>query len=336
MLALRTSNRYSKQFSAGGYGLALTQRNADAGKTALHFVACMKNEEYEDKLLALLSKAGALPINMLDEAGHTPLTRAIVNSRTTLVTKLLDLGAEINLHDEKGQHIPLHMVIRSGLTNLAQTFIAKGASVNSVNIEGDTPLHLAVNANNAELSRTLVQRGADVNAKDRKGNTPLHLAVKKRSVEIVKLLLEAKADINATGYKNRTPLHLAIEGSSAIIDSNFELEEMLLRLGASVKALDSKQRTPLHYAFAKTGKGGMNNNSAFDPIDIVATLCANKDCEVDALDIFSKSPLHYAAQHGATISSLYLLGRGAKLDRFDDAGNTPLAIALISNVSSKQ
>jgi len=44
--------------------------------------------------------------------------------------------------------------------------------------------------------------------------------------------------------------------------------------------------------------------------------------------MFGRTPLHYAAQHGAAISSLSLISRGAQLDRVDNEGNTPLAIAL--------
>ena len=41
-----------------------------------------------------------------------------------------------------------------------------------------------------------------------------------------------------------------------------------------------------------------------------------------------KTPLHYAAQRSATISSLYILGRGADLQKKDIYNNSPLGIAL--------
>jgi ankyrin repeat protein len=38
------------------------------------------------------------------------------------------------------------------------------------------------------------------------------------------------------------------------------------------------------------------------------------------VDEFGKSPLHYAAQRGATTCSLYLLSRGVQLEREDKNG----------------
>ena len=46
-------------------------------------------------------------------------------------------------------------------------------------------------------------------------------------------------------------------------------------------------------------------------------------------DKWLKTPLHYAAQRCATISSLYILQRGAKLESKDIYGNTPLGITLL-------
>ena len=45
-------------------------------------------------------------------------------------------------------------------------------------------------------------------------------------------------------------------------------------------------------------------------------------------DKWQKTPLHYAAQRSSTISTLYILQRGADLAKKDIYGNTPLGIAL--------
>ena len=41
-----------------------------------------------------------------------------------------------------------------------------------------------------------------------------------------------------------------------------------------------------------------------------------------------KTPLHYAAQRSSTISTLYILQRGADIAKKDIYGNSPLGIAL--------
>ena len=68
--------------------------------------------------------------------------------------------------------------------------------------------------------------------------------------------------------------------------------------------------------------------SAIDPIESVSSLCAIRDLDIEVPDKWNKTPLHYAAQRCATISSLYILQRGAQLESKDIYGNTPLAIAM--------
>lgn len=49
---------------------------------------------------------------------------------------------------------------------------------------------------------------------------------------------------------------------------------------------------------------------------------------MDAKDNFGKTPLHYASQKNSTISVIYMLEKGAKIDEEDIYGNSPLAIAF--------
>jgi len=51
--------------------------------------------------------------------------------------------------------------------------------------------------------------------------------------------------------------------------------------------------------------------------------------QIDVADKWLKTPLHYAAQRGASISTLYILNRGANLESKDIYGNTALGIGLL-------
>ena len=104
-------------------------------------------------------------------------------------------------------------------------------------------------------------------------------------------------------------LHFAINASSATADATFETEQLLIDLGVNVNLVDERGRVPLHYAFVKMK--GYADTSAADPIETVSSLCAIKDLQIEVADKWHKTPLHYAAQHSATISSLYILQRGA-------------------------
>jgi ankyrin repeat protein len=61
----------------------------------------------------------------------------------------------------------------------------------------------------------------------------------------------------------------------------------------------------------------------------VSILCAQKKIEIDVADKWSKTPLHYASMIGSSISSIYLIQRGASISSVDIYGNTPLAVAML-------
>lgn len=117
--------------------------------------------------------------------------------------------------------------------------------------------------------------------------------------------------------------------SSATADATFETEQILIDLGVNINVVDVRGRVPLHYAFVKLK--GHSDSSPIDPIETVSSLCARKELKIEVADKWGKTPLHYAAQRSATISSLYIIQRGAELESKDIYGNTPLGVALMKN-----
>lgn len=67
----------------------------------------------------------------------------------------------------------------------------------------------------------------------------------------------------------------------------------MIRHGAHADALDKNLRTPLFYAFIKIGNPFDKNE--IDPFETVSSLCALPDCNVNLIDKWKKTPLHYAA-----------------------------------------
>ena len=117
--------------------------------------------------------------------------------------------------------------------------------------------------------------------------------------------------------------------SSATADATFETEQILIDKGVDINKRDCHGRVPLHYAFVKLRDH--KNSGAIDPIETVSSLCAKPNLEIEVPDKWLKTPLHYAAQRSATISSLYIIQRGAQLESKDIYGNTALGIALKKN-----
>src|SRR5262249_9599321 len=93
-----------------------------------------------------------------------------------------------------------------------------------------------------------------------------------------------------------TPLHVACRGN------NLEIVKLLLAAGADVNAKGDDDRTPLHDAAG-------NKNAKF------AELLIDKRADVRAASKFDKfTPLHRAAQAGATRTAPWRLARGADVE----------------------
>jgi len=215
-------------------------------------------------------------------------------------------------------------------TELYQIFKAHGVNIDQSNSNGETPFLTLINRNEFAFAYSLLKDGANVNAMDKKGNYALkHLILRNDLTRIKELLVDYKADPNLRDLTQRTSLHLAINNSSPAIDSTSDLESMLMDYGADVNAVDGRGRTPLHYAFVKIDK--WQDTSVIDPIETVTTLCSKINIKVDVQDNWGKTPLHYAAQRSSTICSVFLLNRGADIEKKDKFGNTPLAVAFLNN-----
>eukprot|EP01127_Copromyxa_protea_P003688 TRINITY_DN1347_c0_g3_i5.p1 TRINITY_DN1347_c0_g3~~TRINITY_DN1347_c0_g3_i5.p1 ORF type:complete len:1398 (-),score=361.28 TRINITY_DN1347_c0_g3_i5:1328-5521(-) len=267
--------------------------------------------------------------NLADKEGNTLLHAAFDyikakggnSSYDWIINKLLEKKADPNVQN-KAKFTPLWQAISLGSPTITKALLAAKADSSSV-----AYLCLAIQNKNEALARALIASGTPVNDLH-EGIAPLHYAVRTKNKALVTLLLEAKADVNITSSGGCTPLHLAFATATSTIDSNFSLEKLLIDSGADINAIDEKGRTPLHYAFVKTLGAADNDSRSFDPITCVSGICEYKHLKIDVCDKWGRTPLHYAAIHASTISSLYLLKRGASLETKDKCGNTPLALAV--------
>ena len=169
------------------------------------------------------------------------------------------------------------------------------------------------------------------------GYTPLHFAVIRQQAEMIKEYITSFGlDINAKDLRNVTPLHLAVHLTKEN-ESMFNVVKFLLKHGAELNAMDSVKRTPFFYAFTSIDYCGgrssgrsYNYRSSSDPIEIVSDMCNFEGIILDGVDKYGRSPLHYAALYGSTISTIFLIQRGGELNRKDEDGNTPTNMALLS------
>ena len=121
------------------------------------------------------SAPGRMGVIKIARRGLQPLHLATIYNARESLTKLLELGADINAKDGRGM-TALHYapLVRDG-AKVTPELIARGADIHAQNQLGMTALHFAAVLRGAAklAAMELIARGADIHAKDRSGKTPL-------------------------------------------------------------------------------------------------------------------------------------------------------------------
>lgn len=249
----------------------------NTGDTPLHLATGRIGAD-NDIASYLLTTDAAKLVNAVNLDGRTPLHLAISADKKDLVQKMLEVGADPNLADERGQ-TPLRLASQQWNANgdIVLLLIHNGADVNSKSAKADsTPLHQAIETSNLAVIKILIEHNADVNAQDQLQSSPLMLAVTRSFSGTVELLLQAGADTGLRNKAGQTALHL-----SCTYGRTYE-SSLLLSHKADPNAQDLSGSTPLHmsvnrgYMTPELGRillksGGdplLKDNSGASPYDL--------------------------------------------------------------------
>jgi len=143
-------------------------------------------------------------------------------------------------------------------------------------------------------------RRSDLNVRNGDGWTPLHHAAAYGQVAVARVLLDRGAQLEPRNYLGLTPLdYAACYGQESVAT-------LLVEHGA-------------HHT--------LHSATALDVLWALRRLLAGP-AQLDRLDYFGYTPLHWAARHGRCQAAEMLLSHGADPNAFDGNGETPLRQAL--------
>jgi ankyrin repeat protein len=314
------------------------------------------------RMVAFLLSKGAQP-DLVDEEGVTALMDACSLGREEVAATLIEAGANINAQAEDGAtpllvtigHISLNESGRESRRLLAQSLIAKRASVSVSNWEGTSPLLAAVQSGDTNPAQLLLSAKADIEVKDAKGQTPLLAAVAHDNVEMMKLLVGNKANLAAFDKDGYSPLSEACQKG---YPEGEQMTQFLLGAGADPNLAGESNWTPLMSAEsfnyrepwgvsshliisellkygAKVNVRSRNGTTALiqaaghpsrDDSSFIAELIA-AGADVSAADNDGETALMAAAEHGHITKVKLLLANGAQVGMKDKLGRAALQYA---------
>jgi len=152
---------------------------------------------YLDEILGAISRKDIMALKMLtpthvnirDQDGMTTLMNAILEEDVdpSIVRLLIERGADINASDTSEKWTALHLAARDQNEEIVSILLEAGATVDPVDVFGNTPLWRSVMNSNSSLAtiKELVKHGADPYRKNNYGVSPIDLARKIGRVDIV-------------------------------------------------------------------------------------------------------------------------------------------------------
>lgn len=291
---------------------------------------------------------------------QTALMFAAAENNAAVVKLLIEAGAEMNVHSKewafpeykyetngmavfqlpRGGWTALMYAARQNALDAAAMLADSKADLNGTDPDGTTALQLAILNVHYDLASLLLKKGADPNVPDSSGMTALYAAVDMRSpagmmtrpnpkltdeidaAEMVKILLANGANPNARLKKPIIGRHNNLVGDTSLGEGTTplmraskgnDLPVMRLLLDAGADAtLTLKDRTTT----------AMMASS----VDAVKLLVEH-GVDVNAFNTNGQTILHNAAGRGANAVIQYVAEKGARLDKKDKQGRTPLDIA---------
>ncbi len=148
--------------------------------------------------IALLVSLLLLPAITTAARAQDPQSRlwdAAISGDTLAIVAAIDAGAKVDSLDVRRNPNGRRALNWAAFNNhgaAVRILLARGASINAVNVTGFTPLHHAAEAGAVETLRILLAAGADTSIPNGQGMLPIDTARERGHVDAVQLLEAAE------------------------------------------------------------------------------------------------------------------------------------------------
>jgi ankyrin repeat protein len=255
-------------------------------------------------------------LNLMSNTGFNALIIAAAHGKVDAINYLIDAGCEVDAFHDSNKVTALMYAAASGHVDAMKSLIGKGkADLDIKHTNGGTALLEAASGGMHEAINLLVESGAEVDFSDDDGVTPLMAIASQGNVDAQTVVLEALRKIKTSEELTKHINMLSYSGGSSVMfaaaGGHVECAKQLMEFGADAVAV-ARAQPDYEEKLAQMIAEGKVQDSEEPHVDGVTAL-------------------HVAAQGGYLEMVNVLLEVGADVSHLDDAGRSPLVLAVQGN-----
>lgn len=256
--------------------------------------------------------AAGLAVAILASAGvaHADILDAAAPCNPQQLTRDIAAGDNVSATDSS-QNSVLHWAAAYGGDQCVEILLEHGAKLNARNEDGETPLMKAVISSaspegSLRAARLLIDAGASISIPNEFGYSPLFaLMVYGKQFEIIGDPEQLKPD--------------PVTGIPPYRGPTYAMAKLLLDHGANAAEVDSHGQSIMQFAVELRTPA---------VVDLLAAHGGNLNARIPTAD---RTLLHWAALKNRPVMIAYLIKKGLDINAMDDAGGTPLMLAVANN-----